>query len=152
MSKVVVNKFNESCTISNLHTRVVKRHKHIANFLHNCFKNTHIDQYTLFSISFIWHCQKHLDFDLFDNFCDEVIVTNMLYIHQNVDNKYKFKNFIKLAITALKVIPKVYLRKIVKEFEENNGECGNIPHGFIASEYNVKQLLDNFTQSMFFPN
>lgn len=150
MNNVIFNKLNERRTLPNLQKRTSLRHKHIANVLYQNFKSAHLNQYTLFSIAFIWHCHKYLNIKLFDNFCDEEVIYNMLWTYPTVSNKHQLESFIKLSNVALKKIPKSYIQKAVRKFEEDNGEFGDIPHGFIASNYNVKHLLDNFTESMSF--
>ena len=144
---------NKVCSVNifNLHNRKSIRHNHIAKVLHSSFNNTqYLDRYTLFSIAFIWHCQKHLYNDLFDKFCDDDSMYNILLTYQNIQNKKDLENFIKLSTITFSNIPPIFIRKIVQKFEEDNGEFGNIPHGFIASNYNVKELLNNFTKSMSF--
>ena len=93
---------------------------------------------------------KCTNIKLFDNFCDEEVIYNMLWTYPTVSNKHQLESFIKLSNVALKMIPKNFIQKAVRKFEEDNGEFGNIPHGFIASNYNVKLLLDDFTKSMSF--
>jgi hypothetical protein len=151
MTKLISYK-KEYHNITSLHKRTSLRHKYISQFLYQTLNkfNHDIDQYVLFSIAFLWHCQKYLNIDLFDNIIDDSAISEMLWIYPNITNKKTLKTFIKLSISILKNVSLSQITKAVQKFEEDNGEIGNLPHGFIASKHNVKDLLNNFTEKMYF--
>ena len=146
-----MNHVNKYTSIHELKKRRSTQQRHIAKFIYNSFWscNGSFNQCFIFSTVFIWHCQKYLFIDFFDEI-DEHSSFNEILTYPSISNNKLLNNFFQL----FKKISFTKLIKAVKMFEEDNGEYCNssVPHGFIASEYNVKQLLNNFNYPLFLNN
>jgi len=138
---------NKQINIYDVHQRISFRHKHISTIIYKSFRcSSSFNRYSLFSIAFIWHCHKYFNIDLFDEICNNDAVNDMFWTYPSIESKHELKTFIQISNSILKTISVSDIRNAVQRFEEDNGDIGDIPHGFIASEYNIKHILKNFTQ------
>lgn len=108
-----------------------------------------ITPFVIFSMAFIWHCHLHFGIDLFDNNDDQHSNIDNLYLkYPNISNKEMLNTFFINSKSVFKSIKKTHMKQAIKLFEADNGELDNIPHGYIASTYNIKRITDSFTKYM----
>ena len=122
------------------------RYKHASCSLCNALKSeNNITPFALFSIAFIWHCNYHFCIEIFDD-----DIHNFYLKYSDISNKEMFiKLFLDYKSTFNSITHKE-MKKAIQLFEEDNAEYNNLPHGYIASVYNIKQITNEFAKSICF--
>ena len=129
-------------TLNDLHKHRSFRYQCTSESLCKALQNERIlTPFVVFSMAFIWHCHSHLNV----NFHIDHIY---MKIH-NISDLNMLHIFFRNYQDVFKSIKPSDVKKAIKLFEEDNGDY-NVPHGYIATAYNIEKLTNTFLKSSFF--